>query len=105
MSPLDSTRDKDIAAVDVQNRISTAEPQLPESVRQTGVTVTKETSNILLAMSIYTENDQYDDVFLSNYTDLYIADALRRVNGVGNVTIFWRTNLRRQAMARSPTVS
>ena len=84
----DASRDKDIAAVDVQNRVSLAEPQLPEVVRQTGVTVTKETSNILLAMSIFTEDDSYDDVFLSNYADLYVADALRRVNGVGNVTIF-----------------
>ena len=84
----DASRDKDIAAVDVQNRVSLAEPQLPEVVRQTGVTVAKQTSNILLAMSIYTEDGQYDDVFLSNYADLYVADALRRVNGVGNVTIF-----------------
>ena len=84
----DSSRDKDIAAVDVQNRVSLAEPQLPEVVRQTGVTVSKETSNILLAMALYTEDGDYDDVFLSNYADLYIADALRRVNGVGNVTIF-----------------
>ena len=84
----DSSRDKDIAAVDVQNRVSLAEPQLPEVVRQTGVTVTKQTSNILLAMSLFTEGGEYDDVFLSNYADLYIADALRRVNGVGNVTIF-----------------
>ena len=84
----DSSRDKDIAAVDVQNRVSLAEPQLPEVVRQTGVTVAKQTSNILLAMSLFTEDDQYDDVFLSNYADLYVADALRRVEGVGNVTIF-----------------
>ena len=84
----DSSRDKDIAAVDVQNRVSLAEPQLPEIVRQTGVTVAKQTSNILLAMSLFTENGEYDDVFLSNYADLYVADALRRVNGVGNVTIF-----------------
>jgi len=84
----DSSRDKDIAAVDVQNRVSLAEPQLPEVVRQTGVTVAKQTSNILLAMSLFTENGAYDDVFLSNYADLYIADALRRVNGVGNVVIF-----------------
>ena len=62
--------------------------QLPEAVRQTGVTVAKQTSNILLAMSLYTENDEYDDVFLSNYADLYIADALRRVDGVGDVQIF-----------------
>ncbi|MFK8182794.1 MAG: efflux RND transporter permease subunit [Phormidesmis sp.] len=84
----DSSRDKDIAAVDVQNRVSLAEPQLPETVRQTGVTVSKQTSNILLGMSLYTDNDEYDDVFLSNYADLYVADALRRVEGVGNVTIF-----------------
>jgi hydrophobic/amphiphilic exporter-1 (mainly G- bacteria), HAE1 family len=84
----DSTRDKDLAAVDVQNRVSLAEPQLPEAVRQTGVTVAKQTSNILLAMSLYTDNDEYDNIFLSNYADLYVADALRRVEGVGNVQIF-----------------
>ncbi|WP_121970627.1 efflux RND transporter permease subunit [Leptolyngbya sp. BC1307] len=84
----DSSRDKDLAAVDVQNRVSLAEPQLPDAVRQTGVTVSKETSSILLAMSLYTDNQEYDDTFLSNYADLYIADALRRVDGVGNVQIF-----------------
>ena len=84
----DSTRDKDIAAVDVQNRVSLAEPQLPEPVLQTGVTVSKESSNILLAMSLFTEDGSYDDIFLSNYADLYIVDALRRVPGVGNVIIF-----------------
>ena len=84
----DSSRDKDIAAVDVQNRVSLAEPQLPDTVLQTGVTVSKESSNILMAMSLYTPDDTYDDVFLSNYADLYIVDALRRINGVGNVIIF-----------------
>ncbi|MGA1624588.1 MAG: efflux RND transporter permease subunit [Prochlorothrix sp.] len=84
----DSSRDKDIAAVDIQNRVSLAEPQLPEPVLQTGVTVTKESSNILMAMSLYTTEDSYDDIFLSNYADLYIFDALRRINGVGNVVIF-----------------
>ncbi len=84
----DSSRDKDIAAVDVQNRVSLAEPQLPETVIRSGVTVSKETSNILLAMSLYSENEEYDDTFLSNYADLYVADALRRVPGVGNVQIF-----------------
>ena len=84
----DSIRDKDIAAVDVQNRVTLAEPQLPETVLQTGVTVSKETSNILLAMSLYTEDDSYDNIFLSNYADLYVVDALRRISGVGNVVIF-----------------
>lgn len=81
-------RDKDIAAVDVQNRVSLAEPQLPEVVRQTGVVVSKESSSILLAMSLFSENGEYDDIFLSNYADLYMVDALRRVQGVGNVQIF-----------------
>jgi HAE1 family hydrophobic/amphiphilic exporter-1 len=84
----DATRDKDLAAVDVQNRVSLATPQLPEAVRQTGVTVTKQNSNILLAMSLYSEAGTYDDVFLSNYADLYVVDALRRVPGVGDVVIF-----------------
>ncbi|MGD1906221.1 MAG: efflux RND transporter permease subunit [Leptolyngbyaceae cyanobacterium] len=84
----DGSRDKDIAAVDIQNRASLAEPQLPEPVLQQGVTVSKESSNILLAMSLYAEDDSYDNIFLSNYADLYIVDALRRVNGVGNVVIF-----------------
>ncbi|MEO0708031.1 MAG: efflux RND transporter permease subunit [Cyanobacteria bacterium J06649_5] len=84
----DASRDKDIAAVDVQNRVSLAEPQLPDAVNQTGVTVSKQNSNFLLAMSLYTENDEYDNIFLSNYADLYIADAIRRVPGVGSVQIF-----------------
>jgi HAE1 family hydrophobic/amphiphilic exporter-1 len=84
----DGGRDKDIAAVDIQNRVSLAEPQLPEPVLQQGVTVSKESSNILLAMSLYTEDNSYDNIFLSNYADLYIVDALRRVQGVGNVVIF-----------------
>ncbi|MEM8613799.1 MAG: efflux RND transporter permease subunit [Cyanobacteria bacterium P01_H01_bin.105] len=84
----DSSRDKDIAAVDVQNRVSLAEPQLPEEVRQTGIVVSKQNSNILLGMSLFSEDGTFDNVFLSNYADLYVVDALRRVRGVGDVIIF-----------------
>jgi hydrophobic/amphiphilic exporter-1 (mainly G- bacteria), HAE1 family len=84
----DSATDQDIAAVDVQNRISIAEPRLPETVRQTGVTVTKQSSSLLLAMSLYTDNNEYNNIFLSNYADLYMVDAIRRIKGVGNVRIF-----------------
>jgi hydrophobic/amphiphilic exporter-1 (mainly G- bacteria), HAE1 family len=84
----DSATDQDIAAVDVQNRVSIAEPRLPETVRQTGVTVTKQSSSLLLAMSLFSENNEYDNIFLSNYADLYMVDAIRRIDGVGNVTIF-----------------
>ncbi|MEQ8466505.1 efflux RND transporter permease subunit [Coleofasciculus sp. E1-EBD-02] len=81
-------KDQDIAAVDVQNRVSLAEPQLPESVLQTGVTVNKESANFLMAFGLYSENGEYDNLFLSNYADLYLVEALKRVNGVGNVQIF-----------------
>ncbi|MEH2440846.1 efflux RND transporter permease subunit [Nostoc sp.] len=84
----DSSRDKDIAAVDVQNRVSVAQPQLPDSVQRTGVRVSKESSNILLAIGLYAENKEYDNTFLSNYADLYLADALKRVKGVSNAQIF-----------------
>jgi HAE1 family hydrophobic/amphiphilic exporter-1 len=84
----DSSRNKDIAAVDVQNRVSVAEPQLPEAVQQTGVRVTKQSTSLLLAIGLYTENGQYDNTFLSNYADLYLTDALKRLKGVGEVRIF-----------------
>ncbi|MBV9384940.1 MAG: efflux RND transporter permease subunit [Chroococcidiopsidaceae cyanobacterium CP_BM_ER_R8_30] len=79
---------QDIGAVDVQNRVSIAEPQLPASVRQTGVKVTKQQSSILLGIGLYTDNNEYSTIFLSNYADLYLTNALKRVNGVGQVTIF-----------------
>jgi hydrophobic/amphiphilic exporter-1 (mainly G- bacteria), HAE1 family len=84
----DNSRDIDIAAVDVQNRVSVAQPQLPESVQRTGVVVNKESSNFLLAIGLFTENEEYDPIFISNYADLYVVDALKRIRGVGNVIIF-----------------
>lgn len=84
----EANRDPDIAAVDVQNRVSSAQPRLPETVQRTGVTVNKANNSFLLAMGLFAENGEYDDVFLSNYADLYIVDALRRIQGVGNVQIF-----------------
>jgi HAE1 family hydrophobic/amphiphilic exporter-1 len=84
----DSSRNPDIAAVDVQNRVSVAQPQLPESVQRTGVRVSKQSNNILLAIGLFAENNEYEKIFLSNYADLYIADALKRVKGVGDVRIF-----------------
>lgn len=83
-----STRNKDIAAVDVQNRISSVTSQLPDTVQQTGVRVTKQANNILMGIGLYTDNQEYNTIFLSNYADLYLADALKRVPGVGNVQIF-----------------
>ncbi|AFY35944.1 efflux RND transporter permease subunit [Calothrix sp. PCC 7507] len=84
----DSSRNKDIAAVDVQNRVSVAQPQLPDIVQRTGVKVSKQSSSILLGIGLFAENKKYDNIFLSNYADLYIADALKRVKGVSDVRIF-----------------
>ena len=81
-------RDENVAAVDVQNRISVVEPQLPESVVQSGVSVSKQSNNILLGLGFYSEDDRYDSTFLSNYADLYIVDALKQVPGVANIRIF-----------------
>ncbi|MEB3312227.1 MAG: efflux RND transporter permease subunit [Snowella sp.] len=81
-------RNKDIAAVDVQNRVALAEPQLPEPVKQTGVQVTKESTNLLLAIGLFSKEGRYDNVFLSNYADRYLVDSIKRVSGVGGVRIF-----------------
>ena len=80
--------DIDVAASDVQNRVLQAEPKLPEAVRQTGVTVSKQSSAIVLAMAIYSEDDRYDDTFISNYVDLYVLDPLKRIKGVGTIVPF-----------------
>lgn len=90
----DLGRDQDIAAVDVQNKVSTVLSRLPGPVTQTGVQVVKANNNFLLAIGLYAERDEktgedvYDDVYLSNYADLYIADAIKRIKGVGGVQIF-----------------
>lgn len=80
--------DIDVAAADVQNRVLQAEPQLPEVVRQTGVQVSKQSSSIVQAMALYSEDDRYDDTFISNYADLYVLDDLRRIPGVGTIVPF-----------------
>nr|WP_233222666.1 efflux RND transporter permease subunit [Chroococcidiopsis sp. CCALA 051] len=82
------TRDQDLAAVDVQNRVSVAQAQLPEAVQRTGVTVTKRSSTLLLALGLFSEQNKYDPIFLSNYADIYLVDALKRIEGVGDITIF-----------------
>ena len=61
---------------------------MPADVRTNGISVTKSTAGFLAAIGIYSEGNRYDALFLSNYVDLYIRDALRRVPGVGNVILF-----------------
>ncbi len=84
----DLSRNLDVAAVDVQNRISQAEGRLPNEVKQVGISVTKVSSNFVLAAAAYAENGQYDPLFISNYLDRFVVDAIKRVPGVGNVFVF-----------------
>ena len=77
----------DDASVLVQNRLSIAEPTLPEEVRRQGVSVKKQSSNIILVISLTSPEKKYDALFLSNYATLQLRDALSRVPGVGEVTV------------------
>jgi HAE1 family hydrophobic/amphiphilic exporter-1/multidrug efflux pump len=78
----------DIAAVNVNNRVKAAEPRLPEEVRRNGVIVQKRSNDILQVVALESEKGKYNTLFLSNYASLNIVDELKRVKGVGDVTIF-----------------
>lgn len=80
--------DTDIAAVNVQNRVALATPQLPEEVTRQGVSVKKQSTNMLLVISLSSPNGSYDEIFLSNYTSINVLDVLSRVPGVGDASIF-----------------
>tara|TARA_R110000868_G_scaffold241497_3_gene496908 strand:- start:672145 stop:675297 length:3153 start_codon:yes stop_codon:yes gene_type:complete len=81
--------DQDLAAVDIQNKLSVAEPQLPAEVVRNGITVTKSSTNILGVATLLADDDSgYDDLYLSNYATINLLDRLRRIDGVGNVQVF-----------------
>lgn len=82
----DLDRDIDAAAVDVQNRVNSVQGRLPDEVKKTGVTIDKVSTSIIFASAL--SSDRHDALFLSNYADLYFKDALKRVKGVGDITIF-----------------
>ena len=84
----DSQRDVDLAAVDVQNRVNQTLGRLPNEVKNTGIIITKQFSGFVCAAGLYSDNGQYDSLFISNYLDVYVKDALKRVPGVGDAVIF-----------------
>jgi len=84
----DLNRDADLAAVDVQNRVNQALGRMPNEVKTTGVTVVKANSNFVFGAGFYAEGNRYDSIFISNYIDIYVRDALKRIKGVGQVFIF-----------------
>jgi multidrug efflux pump len=86
--------DVDLAQVLVQNRVASAEPQLPTEVQAIGVTVRKRSPDLLLVVNLYSEDipetgrPYYDQLYLSNYATIQVRDALARVEGVGDAMIF-----------------
>ena len=79
--------DPDMAAVNVQNRVSMAQGLLPAEVTQVGVTTQKQQTSMLMVFSIYDEKDQYDIEFLENYANINLIPEIKRVNGVGDATV------------------
>ena len=84
--------DLDEAQVLVQNRVALAAPLLPEEVERQGVSVKKQSTNIVLIISLISPDGQYDNLFLANYATLRLRDELSRVQGVGEVTVFGTAN-------------
>src|SRR5262249_62182579 len=81
----DINRNLDVAAVDVQNRISQAEGRLPNEVKQIGVAVTKVSTNFVLAAAADGGKGEYDTLLISNYVERFVVDEIKRRPGVGNV--------------------
>jgi hydrophobic/amphiphilic exporter-1 (mainly G- bacteria), HAE1 family len=80
--------DLDIAAVDVQNRVASVQGRLPSAVNATGISITKSNFNFVFGAGVYNLDGRYSNEFISNYLDVYVKDALKRVPGVGDVMIF-----------------
>jgi HAE1 family hydrophobic/amphiphilic exporter-1 len=80
--------DLNFAQVLVQNRVSSALAQLPQTVQNQGVTVQKKSTSILLFVTLTSPDSKYDSLFLSNYATINLKDELARLPGVGNVTVF-----------------
>ena len=78
----------DMATVLVQNRVSIAAPMLPEEVKRQGVTVQKQSTAIVQMISLVSPDGRYDELYQSNFINTQITDPLKRVPGVGSVTVF-----------------
>lgn len=75
----------DIATLDVQNRVSVAEPSLPDAVKRLGITVRKRNPSIMMVLGFFSPNGTHDANFIGNYVNIYVKDALSRVKGVGDI--------------------
>jgi multidrug efflux pump len=80
--------DPDTAQVQVQNRVNIALPQLPDIVQKTGVRVEKRSSGIMMLLAIYAPDGRYDVDYVANYANLYVLDAVKRVPGANQASMF-----------------
>jgi len=80
--------DLDIATVDVQNRVSEAQSQIPPEVLAQGIDITQKSTNIVQVINLYSENKTRDTGFLSNYASINLVNELLRIKGVGSITVF-----------------
>ena len=84
----DLSRDPDLATVDIQNRVNTAQGRLPSAVKAVGITTQKTSQNFVFGAAVISDNNKYPPLFMSNYLDVYVRDALKRIPGVADVIIF-----------------
>lgn len=80
--------DLDVAQVQVQNRVSVAQPRLPADVRNIGVTVSKASPDLMMVVHLYSPDKSRDSLFISNYANVQVTDVLSRIEGVGSITVF-----------------
>jgi hydrophobic/amphiphilic exporter-1 (mainly G- bacteria), HAE1 family len=88
IATFDLNRDPDLAAVDIQNRVNTAQGRLPSSVKAVGITTQKTSQNFVFGAAVVSDNDKYSTLFMSNYIDVYVKDSLKRIPGVADVIVF-----------------
>ncbi len=88
VATFDLNRDPDLAAVDIQNRVNTAQGRLPNTVKANGISIVKASNNFVFGAAVFSPDGRYDPLFISNYLDVYVKDSLKRVKGVADVIIF-----------------
>jgi hydrophobic/amphiphilic exporter-1 (mainly G- bacteria), HAE1 family len=84
----DINRNPDLATVDIQNRVNTAQGRIPAPVKAVGITTAKSSQNFVFGAAVISDNNKYSTLFMSNYLDIYVRDSLKRIPGVADVLIF-----------------
>jgi hydrophobe/amphiphile efflux-1 (HAE1) family protein len=81
---------QDMAAVDIQNRVQTAQAQLPPEVKQYGVSIKKTSTDMVCVVNLISPDGRYDANFLDNYGQIHVADILKRIGGVSDANVLGR---------------